>query len=106
MLDSRGPHEITLTNSAVLLHLLRRLIDANLLQRKQALAMLGDAADELEATPSQTSGVHMLAADIIRKELVPKVETASAGVPLKADLLRSTPVGYARQRSCRRYPQP
>lgn len=72
MLHKRGPHEIALANSAVLLHLLNRLIDTKLLPREQALALLGNAADELEGA-DEASGVHILAADIIRKELVPRV---------------------------------
>ena len=73
MLHGRGPHEIALANSAVLLHLLHRLIDENLLPREQALALLDDAADELVSDPKHATDFHILAADIIRNELVPKV---------------------------------
>jgi hypothetical protein len=73
MLHGKGPHEIALANSAVLLHLLHRLIDGKVLPREQALALLDDAADELVSDPQRVSEVHILAADIIRKELVPKV---------------------------------
>jgi hypothetical protein len=73
MLHGRGPHEIALANSAVLLLLLQRLIDRKLLPREQALALLGEAADELVRDPKQATDVHALAADIIRKELVPRV---------------------------------
>jgi hypothetical protein len=45
MLHKRGPHEIALANSAILLHLLHRLIDGKVLPREQALALLDDAAD-------------------------------------------------------------
>ena len=41
--------------------------------QEQALALLGDAADELERDRNQAIDVHILAADIIRKELVPKI---------------------------------
>jgi hypothetical protein len=73
VLHKRGPHEIAVANTAVLLHLLHRLTDRGILPREQALAILGDAADELERDPKQASDVHLLAADIIRKELVPKI---------------------------------
>jgi len=49
------------------------LIDKGLLPRQQVLALLGDAADELVRDPRQTSDIHVLAAEIIRRELVPKV---------------------------------
>jgi hypothetical protein len=37
------------------------------------LALLGAAAAELVSDREQTTDVHILAADIIRRELVPKV---------------------------------
>jgi urease gamma subunit len=73
MLHGKGPREIALTNSAVLLLLLQRLIDGKLLPREEALALLGDAADELMRDPKQVTDVHVLATDIIREELVPRV---------------------------------
>lgn len=73
MLHKRGPHEIALANTAILLQLLRGLIDGKILPREKALALLGDAADELVTNGKQVTDVHILAADIIRKELVPKV---------------------------------
>jgi hypothetical protein len=72
MLHGRGSHEIGLASVAILIRLLQRLIDKKLLPRKQVLALLGDAADELE-DPKQATDVHLLAAQIIRKDLVPKV---------------------------------
>lgn len=73
MLHKRGPHEIALANTAVLMHLLRRLIDTKLLPREQALALLGNAADDLVTNGNKVTDVHIAAAEIIRKELVPKV---------------------------------
>jgi len=72
MLHGKGPHEVALANAAVL-HLLQRLIDAKLVPREQALALLGDAADDLVSDPEKVTDIHLLAAEIIRKELVPKV---------------------------------
>lgn len=73
MLHGRGPREIAFANSMVLMHLLQRLIDRELLPREEALAVLGNAADELVSDPNQTTDVHVLAAEIIRNELVPRV---------------------------------
>lgn len=73
MYHGRGSHEIGLANVAILIQLLQRLVDRKLLPREQVLALLGDAADELERDPGQTSDIHLLAAEIIREELVPKV---------------------------------
>jgi hypothetical protein len=67
------PEDATLANSAILLQLLQRLIDTKLMPRGQVLAILVDAADELVRDASQTSYFHILAAEIIRKELMPKV---------------------------------
>ena len=73
MLHGKGPHEIALANSAILLQLLQRLIDTEILPREQVLTLLGDAADELVRDPNRVSDVRVLASDIIRKELVPRV---------------------------------
>jgi len=51
MLHGKGPHELALANTAILIQLLQRLIDRRLLPREQALALLGDAADELVRDP-------------------------------------------------------
>lgn len=59
MLREQGPHETALTNSAVLLLLLQRVIDRKLLPREEALALLGDAADELMRDPKQVTDVHV-----------------------------------------------
>lgn len=80
MLHKRGPHEIAVANTAILLHLLHRLTDRGILPREQALAILVDAADELERDPTQASDIHLLAAGIIRKELVPKVEDRASQI--------------------------
>ena len=73
MLQGRGSHEIGLPGGAILIQLLRRFIDRRLLPREQVLALLGDAADELEWDAEQATDMHLMAADIIRKELVPMV---------------------------------
>lgn len=73
MMHGREPHEISLANSATLVHLLRRLVQANVLPRAEVLALLGNAADELVKDPEQTTPAHHAAAEIIRKELVPQV---------------------------------
>jgi hypothetical protein len=73
MLQGRGSHEIGLASAAILIQLLHRLIDRKLLPREQMLALLGDAADELERDAEQATDMHLMTADIIRKELVPMV---------------------------------
>ena len=73
MLHQKEPHELALASTAVLLHLLQRLVDDKLLKRETALAILGSAADALIASPIETTEAHHKAADLIRKELVPRV---------------------------------
>lgn len=73
MLYGKGSHEIGLASAAILIQLLHRLIDKKLLPREQVLALMGDAADELERDAEQTSDIHLLAAEIIRKTLARKV---------------------------------
>lgn len=73
MLHGKGPYEIALANVAILLQLLHRLVNKGILPRQHVPAILGDAADELVRDPRQTSDIHVLAAKIIRRELVPKV---------------------------------
>jgi hypothetical protein len=72
MLHGRVPREIALANSVILLHLLQRMIDGKLLPREEELAILGNAADELVSDPKQVTDVHVLAAEVIRRELVPR----------------------------------
>ena len=45
MLHQKEPHELALASTAVLLHLLQRLVDDKLLKRETALTILGNAAD-------------------------------------------------------------
>jgi hypothetical protein len=73
MFYQKEPHELALASTAVLLHLLQRLIEDNLLKREAALAILGNAADTLISNPIEATEVHHKAADLIRKELVPRV---------------------------------
>jgi hypothetical protein len=56
MLHQKEPHELALASTAVLLHLLQRLVDDKLLKREAALAILGNAADALIANPIEASG--------------------------------------------------
>jgi hypothetical protein len=72
MLRNCGSHEISVANTAVLLKLLHRLIDGNVLPREQAHALLEDAAQELLRDPKRED-VHVLAADIIRQEIARRV---------------------------------
>ena len=68
MLQGRGAHEIGLASAAVPIQLLQRLIERKLLPREQVIALLGDAADELE-DPRQATDAHLLAAQTTRNEL-------------------------------------
>jgi hypothetical protein len=70
MLHQKEPHELALASTAVLLHLLQRLVDDKLLKREAARAILGNAADALIANPIEASEAHHKASDLIRKELV------------------------------------
>lgn len=73
MFHQMEPHELGLASTAVLLHLLQRLIDDKLLNRESALAILGNAADSLTSNPIETTEAHYKASDLIRKELLPRV---------------------------------
>jgi hypothetical protein len=73
MLHQKESHELALASTAVLLHLLQRLVDDKLLKREAARAILGNAADALIANPIEASEAHHKASDLIRKELVPRV---------------------------------
>jgi hypothetical protein len=68
---SSGAHELGLASTAVLVELIRRLVDTKLLNREQALALLGEAADVLATSYSKPTYVQ--AANLIRDEIVPKV---------------------------------
>ena len=57
----------------MVLSLIRRLEKKGTLKREDALALLGDAADRLVATPRDTTVSASGAADLIRKELLTKV---------------------------------
>jgi hypothetical protein len=41
--------------------------------RDEILALLGNAVDELVSDPTQSTDVHILAAESIHKELIPRV---------------------------------
>lgn len=73
MLHERSPQEIALASSAMLLQLLNGLVDRKLMSREQMLVILDNAADELVRDPQQLTDVHILAAEIIRSELAPRV---------------------------------
>jgi hypothetical protein len=80
MLCKKGrPDDKALTGSTLLLLLLQRMIDRELLPREETLALLVDAANELTRDPKKVTAIHVLAADHIRKKLVPRVWPLAGG---------------------------
>ena len=79
MLQGRVSHGIGLASTAILIQLLQRLIDRKLLPREQVLALLGDAAEELERDAQQSTDMHLIAADIIRKSWCPRSKASGFG---------------------------
>ena len=73
MFHGRTANEVALASAAVVLALVQRLERKGTLKREDALALLGDAADRLVATPRDTTVSSSGAADLIRKEFVSKV---------------------------------
>ena len=73
MFHGRRANEIALASAAVVFSLIQRLEKKGTLKREEALAVLGDAADRLVATPRDTTMSMQGAADLIRKEFLPKV---------------------------------
>jgi hypothetical protein len=73
MLHQREPHELSLASTAILLHLLQRLVHDKLLKREVVLAILGNAADSLISNPIEATEAHYKASDLIRKEIAPHV---------------------------------
>ncbi len=73
MLHGKAAQEIALADAAILIRLLQHLIESGLLKREKALALLGNAADDLVSDRAQTTINHTRAAELIRKEIVPKV---------------------------------
>jgi hypothetical protein len=73
MFHGRSANEVALASAAIVLALVQRLEKKGTLKREDALALLGDAADRLVATPSDTTVSSTGAADLIRKEFLPKV---------------------------------
>jgi hypothetical protein len=73
MFHGRSANEVGLASAAVLLSLIQRLEKKGTLKRQDALALLGDAADRLVATPRDTTVSRQGAADLIRKEFLTKV---------------------------------
>jgi hypothetical protein len=72
MFHGRSANELSLANAAVVRSLIQRLERKGTLKREDALALLGDAADRLVATPRPTVSTSG-AADFIRKEFLTKV---------------------------------
>jgi hypothetical protein len=70
MLHGRNATQLGLASTAVLISLLHCLVEEKLLKREAVLALLGEAADELAKISGEG---HWGGADIIRKEIVPKV---------------------------------
>jgi len=73
MFHGRSANEVALASAAVVLALLQRLEKKGTLKREDALALLGDAADRLVATPRDTTVSSTGAADLIRREFLSKV---------------------------------
>jgi hypothetical protein len=73
MFHGRSANEIALASAATVLALVQRLEKKGTLKREDALALLGDAADRLVADPRQMTVSATGAADLIRKEFLPKV---------------------------------
>ena len=73
MFHGRSANEVAMASAAIVLALVQRLEKKGTLRREDALALLGDAADRLEADPAQTTIAATGAAELIRKEFVPKV---------------------------------
>ena len=73
MLHGKSSHELGLASTAVLVHLLQRLVHEKLLERHDALTILDNAASELVSDPAQTTEHHRRAAQLIRNELVLKL---------------------------------
>jgi hypothetical protein len=73
MFHGRSATELGLASAVVLLSLIQRLEKKGTLKREDALALLGDAADRLVATPRDTTVSAQGAADLIRKEFLTKI---------------------------------
>jgi len=73
MFHGRSADELGLASAAVVLSLIQRLERKGTLKREDALALLGDAADRLVATPRDTKVSTSGAVDVIRKEFLTKV---------------------------------
>jgi len=73
MFHGRSANELGLASAAVVLSLIQRLQKKGTLKREDALALSGDAADRLLATPRDTTVSASGAADLIRKEFLTKV---------------------------------
>jgi hypothetical protein len=73
MFHGRSADELGLASAAVVLSLIQRLERKGTLKREDALALLGDAADRLVATPRDTTATTSGAVDVIRKEFLTKV---------------------------------
>lgn len=70
MLHGHSPTELEIASTAVLTSLLHRLVENGLMKRAEVLALLDYTADELQ---NQTGHSHQKAAEIVRKEIVPKM---------------------------------
>jgi hypothetical protein len=73
MFHGRSANEVALASAATVLALVQRLEKKGTLKREDALALLGDAADRLVADPRQATVSATGAADLIRREFLPKV---------------------------------
>jgi hypothetical protein len=68
MLHAKGANELGLASASILIQLMRRLIAQKTLKQETALALLGDAAEELEKQRPREG--HRMAAKMIREEIV------------------------------------
>jgi hypothetical protein len=73
MLHGRTSDAIARANTAILMQLIKRLIDGGVLTKEGVIALLDDAAGELENGPNATGSAVMDAVTIIRKELLPRI---------------------------------
>jgi len=81
MFHGRSANELGLASAAVVLSLIQRLEKKGTLKREDALALLGDAADRLVATPRDTTVSTSGAVDVIRQEFLTKVSRSKLREP-------------------------
>ena len=73
ILHAASQTEVGLANSAIVMRLLRRLMDMDLLTRLEAIRILEGAAEDLLANGDDKLIAHQGAARLIRNKLVPMI---------------------------------